>query len=399
MRYNIDGDVIYHVGKYAIVYNFSNHEQRVFTGHDEEIISLAVHPAGEYCATGDVGPTPRILVWHTVSREIVFIDKAFHRNGVLHLAFSDDGKLLGSVGNDAFHTLAVYRWSDNTILFTSYVDRGNCLALNFLHDSSVVVSGDSYIFFWTKAGDTFEKRKGNFSSFAPPQPVTCLCPVLGAGGDSIVAGTVSGRLSLWVDRNCVRHVAGHQGAINALYSSPQGVLSGGKDFRIRLWTAKLEPGATFDMSSFGNNPSIRSLCLSVDGRAILLGTKGGNVFEISSVDGSDVRGGPFASGHCSGHLRAVMSHPSKHQFLTAGDDCKVRIWDTISRSLLKVAHFDAEVRAAAYSPLGDCIAVGFGNVMRDPQGHPNQPASDDKLTDEELQEELQRKAGAFTIVR
>ena len=157
-------------------------------------------------------------------------------------------------------------------------------------------------------------------------------------------------------------------------------------------------GATFDMSGFGNNPSIRSLCLSVDGRAILLGTKGGNVFEISSVDGSDVRGGPFASGHCMGSLRAVMTHPSKPQFLTAGDDCKVRIWDTVTRTLLKVAHFDAEVRAAAYSPLGDCIAVGFGMVVRDPFGSPNQPSTDEKLTDEELADELRRKAGAFTVV-
>jgi len=398
VRYNVDGDVVYNVGRFAIVYNFSRHEQRVFTGHDEEIISLAVHPAGEFCATGDVGPTPRILVWHTVTREIVFVDRAFHKHGVVHLTFSEDGKLLGSVGNDAFHTLAVYRWADNTVLFTSYVDRGPCLAVAFLHDNSLVASGDSYIFFWTRVGDTFEKRRGNFSSFSPPQPVTTLCAVQGAGGDSIVAGTVSGRLSLWVDRNCVRHVAAHQGAINALYSSPQGLLSGGKDNRIRLWTSKLEPGATFDMSGFGNNPSIRSLCLSVDGRAILLGTKGGNVFEISSVDGSDVRGGPFASGHCMGNLRAVMSHPSKHQFLTAGDDCKVRIWDTISRTLLKVAHFDAEVRAAAYSPLGDCIAVGFGMIVRDPFGSPNLPQTDDKLSAEELQEELQLKAGAFAIV-
>ena len=163
---------------------------------------------GEFCATGDAGPMPRILVWHTGSREIVFVDKAFHRNGILHLAFSDDGKLLGSVGNDVFHTLAVYRWSDNTILFTSYVDRGKCLALGFLHDNSVVVSGDSYIYFWTKSRDSFEKRRGNFSSFSPAQPVTCLCAVSGAGGDSIIAGTVSGRLSLWVDRNCVRNVAG-----------------------------------------------------------------------------------------------------------------------------------------------------------------------------------------------
>jgi hypothetical protein len=65
-----------------------------------------------------------------------------------------------------------------------------------------------------------------------------------------------------------------------LYSCPHGIVSGGKDRRIRLWTHRLEPGATFDMSHFGLNPSIRSVSLSVDGSSILFGTLGADIYEV-----------------------------------------------------------------------------------------------------------------------
>lgn len=79
LRYNYEGDVVYHISKYAIVYNFNSHQQRIFTGHNDEIISLAMHPEGQLCVTGDIGPKPRLLIWHTVTREIVFLEKTFHR--------------------------------------------------------------------------------------------------------------------------------------------------------------------------------------------------------------------------------------------------------------------------------------------------------------------------------
>lgn len=47
-----------------------------------------------------------------------------------------------------------------------------------------------------------------------------------------------------------------------------------KDMRIRLWSFKMEAGATFDMSAFGPCPIIQSVCLSSDGTNILVGVKG-----------------------------------------------------------------------------------------------------------------------------
>jgi microtubule-associated protein-like 6 len=358
VRYNYQGNLVYNASKYAIVYGFDSNSQNIFTGHSEEILCLTVHPKGQVIASGDSGPIPRLIVWHSVTQEILFTDTKFHRNGIIHVSFSLDGKLLAAVGNDTQHSLAVYRWADNEVLFTSHVNPGPCLCCCFMLDGTVAVGGESYLYFWSKAPEGYIKRKGNFSRFTLLQPITCVAHV--GSADNLVSGTASGQIFLWADRNCIRNVKGHEGTVNAVYSATHGVLTGGKDKRVRMWTHKLEPGASFDMSNFGYNPCIRSVCMSVDGSSILVGTMGSNIFEISAIDGSDLRGGPIANGHSYGELSCITCHPSKHECATVGDDKHLRIWDMNNHSLIKVAVFDAAAKAVAYSPLGDSIVVGLG---------------------------------------
>ena len=385
VRYNYEGNVVYHISKYAIVYNFAAHTQKIFTGHIDEITCLAMHPEGKLCATGDIGPKPRLIVWHTHTREIVFLSRTFHRNGVSHAAFSIDGKLLAAVGNDSNHSLSVHRWADNIILFTSRVDRGQCLCLAFLQDSTVAIGGDTFLFLWTQSAEGYEKRKANYSSLTPEQPITCIVAVNGASRDSAIAGTAGGKLSLWVDRNCVSHLRAHTGTVNCLYGTSHGVISGGMDRRVRLWTSNLECSASFDLSSFGIFPSIRSVCCSLDGQIILFGTKGGSIYEISTIDGSDVRGGSITSGQSSGNIRALSFHPSRTEFVTAGDDMRLRIWDANTHTLLRIGNFDAEIRAAVYSPLGDFICIGLG-------------ASIETKNTQNLDGENSEKIGSFLVI-
>jgi microtubule-associated protein-like 6 len=73
LRYNYQGDVVYNTGKHVIVYNFNSHKQNIFSTHVDEIVALVMHPDGQYCATGENGNRPRVIVWHTVTREVVFM--------------------------------------------------------------------------------------------------------------------------------------------------------------------------------------------------------------------------------------------------------------------------------------------------------------------------------------
>ena len=44
VRYTSVGEAVYHSGKYAITYSFDGHSQKIFTGHCDEILCLAMHP-------------------------------------------------------------------------------------------------------------------------------------------------------------------------------------------------------------------------------------------------------------------------------------------------------------------------------------------------------------------
>lgn len=68
-------------------------------------------------------------MWHTTSRAILFREKTIHRNGIIQLSFSPDGKILCVVGNDRFHTMSVHMWEENSLVFTSLVDKVESLFL------------------------------------------------------------------------------------------------------------------------------------------------------------------------------------------------------------------------------------------------------------------------------
>ncbi len=296
----------------------------------------------------------------------------------VQVVFSADGKLLASVGNDRRQSVCLHQWESGQILFCGFVEDGagggglgedsrrrsqalSCAILN--SSNTLVVSGDCFVHFWsTMLSGTYSKRAGNRSRFASLQPVTVVAALHGT--THCVSGTACGQLLLWIDINCLRCVKAHKGTVNCLNSTVHGLLSAGADCRIRMWTNNLEPGFTFDLSLCGIRPIIRGVDISEDGTNIVLCTKGGNVYEISAIDGSDLRGGPVAVGHSAGALQGLATHPSKFEFATTGQDGTLRVFDTGSKSQLKLAAFSgSSVNCVTYSPLGDSLVVGIGRMM------------------------------------
>ena len=54
MFYTQTGEIVYHVAALGIVYNRDQHKQRFYTGHTDDILCLAIHPAKDFIATGQV---------------------------------------------------------------------------------------------------------------------------------------------------------------------------------------------------------------------------------------------------------------------------------------------------------------------------------------------------------
>ncbi|KAJ8602363.1 hypothetical protein CTAYLR_004254 [Chrysophaeum taylorii] len=361
--YTGSGEIVYPAARLGVIYSSLEHSQRHMTLHDGEVSCVAVSPDGLIAATGDVGERPRTICWDIGTCAPLSILAGIHSVAIAQVAFSPDGEFLATVGASSC-TLVLYRWRTRERIYSSQSElRGKSLGLAFTSDShdSIVLCGvyDPYISFWWResATDKIAHRRGAFGRRARRQPTLCVARC----GDVTLSGQASGHLYVWHGRNCVQSIKAHRGALNAIHVNIHGVVSGGKDGKVRQWSHALEPGATFDITDFGSKPTIRSVCRSQDGTKVLVGTGGNEIFELSSADGSDTLGGPVTSTHFDSPLLGLSPHPLKAEFATCGVDCTVRIWDILTRNPVRTARLDTPAACCSYHPSGDVIAVGLGH--------------------------------------
>ena len=365
LRYLASGDICYHSAGVGIAYNIAGHKQRYNLDHNDDIVSLAMHPQGRFVATGEMGRTPKIVVWDSEDLDGVMdakvIISGYHKRAVIHLAFSPSGRYLASVGQDDDHCVAIYDWAAKggpRKVFAEKSHKNKVLAAAWRDDNTLLTCGVKHIFFWDMQSK--RKKKGVFgrANGVKMQPLLCAVPL---GKSDMVTGTASGHLYQWQGRNCVKAVKAHEGNTGALYSTDEGIASGGKDGKVRLWSHSLEPRAVFDITTFGSvNPSVRSVCWKPEEAKLLVGTMASEIYEFSSTDSENLHGGPLISGHYKEELWGLAIHPSRAEYATVGDDCTIRIWDLRSRKLLRMRKLPDRSRCVAFSPDGATLAVGFG---------------------------------------
>jgi WD40 repeat protein len=357
--YTFSNDILYPVGKYVILYTLKTHQQKFFTAHTETVSVVQMHPMLTHVASGEVGDSPAVMVWDADSLQVLHHSSGNYRNGISQLSFSPNGDLLLVVDNAPIKTLFLLQWKQNNVIFQDSINAKVVLSAQIMPRDGFAITADCNIWFWTKYSEGYIRREGIFVKNKAKEALTCM--VLSKNSDGVVTGSINGKVMLWNGINCTRQVRGHTGPVNILHFCADGVISAGKDSRIRMWTSTLEPRFLFDVSKFGIDTSVLGVALSRDATTILFSTADADLFEISAIDGSDLRGGPIVKSHAFGNINCVDTHPSKFEFVTIGQDKTVRVVDMLSRSLLRMAQLDAEGRAIAYSPVGDIIAIGTDN--------------------------------------
>ncbi|KDO20459.1 hypothetical protein SPRG_14331 [Saprolegnia parasitica CBS 223.65] len=375
LRFGADSSsCIYHTAALGVVYNKQTHRQIFHYGHTNDILCLAVHPEGHLVVSGEVGKTPKLILWDANSGSSLCTMAGFHRRGVALVAFNSTGDLIVSHGMDDDHSLAIYSLQGKLVASCS-ASKQKILCLDVLASDGVSV-GEKTVLFWSLSQTTISLKKGSFGKGDSRGTVLACIFVL----NEAVTGQADGSLYRWKGRGVTAVLAhAHEGAINCLLHDvkAKNVLSGGRDGLVRLWSYSLEPLLSFDLRkasltsalssaksrekdrSWTLNGSVRSLSVA-DGK-LLLGTQG---CEICEVDLADIRAKKdaivtkFIEGHAGGELWGLAPHPEKQQFVTAGDDGTVRLWDGPNRTLLAKQSMPKKWRAVAMSPDGTHIAVG-----------------------------------------
>lgn len=68
-------------------------------------------PTGQFCATGQIGPKPWLLIWNNDTMECVARISGTLLKGIKNIAFSNDGRFIAASAYDDDHCIAVYNWN------------------------------------------------------------------------------------------------------------------------------------------------------------------------------------------------------------------------------------------------------------------------------------------------
>jgi microtubule-associated protein-like 6 len=358
IKYTPRGELLFISSSLAVQMNQKTRAQRFYNMHSYTITAVAVNPIDGVAATGDQGEAPTIRIWSLENMETISVFDGFHRRGIAHLKFSNNGKSLVSVGLDAFHSIAVYDWKNKQVISQATSFENKSFFIDFSPNGKEIIHcGNEIIRFWEMQHRNMHFTDAMYSSRAKLQGFLCA----GWIGGSAVVGTVDGNLYRFISNHLDSIVLAHASAVNCIAQSSDGLCTGGADGYIKMWTRFLECRLVVELKSFNTiSMNVRSIAWNTDAGRVTFGTASSEIFEFNAGDGENLHKGSILEGHGGDELWGLAVNPVKEEFCTVGDDAFLKVWDLINHTVVISVSLEMPARCCAFSPDGKKLAIGFG---------------------------------------
>ncbi|EOB00452.1 Echinoderm microtubule-associated protein-like 1, partial [Anas platyrhynchos] len=366
------GETVYFIASVVVLFNVEEQLQRHYTGHNDDVKCLAVHPDRITIATGQVAGTskdgkqlpPHVRVWDSVTLNTLHvIGMGFFDRAVTCIAFSksNGGSSLCSVDDSNDHVLSVWDWQKEEKLADVKCSNEAVFAADFHPtDTNIIVTcGKSHLYFWTLEGNSLIKKQGLFEKQEKPKFV--LCVTFSENGDTIT-GDSSGNILVWgkdlfslyPGTNRISHAVqgAHEGGIFALCMLRDGTLvsGGGKDRKLISWNGNYQKLHKTEIpEQFG---PIRTVAEG-KGDVVLIGTTRNFVLQ-GTLSGDFF---PITQGHTD-ELWGLAVHSSKPQFFTCGHDKHITLWDATTHHPIWNKIIEDPAQSSGFHPSASVVAVG-----------------------------------------
>lgn len=268
------------------------------TGHRDRIQSVAWNPDGTIFASASDDKTIKLWKLEATSQEVALLQTLELETQVDRIEFSPDGQRLAAAGRNG----TVKLWQLNSRLDPEW---------EFLDEWKAHRS-------WVTA-----------LSFSPD-------------GETLATGSSDKTIKIWNrDGDLIRTLIGHQGTVNSVAFSPDGMLlSASKDQTAKLWNLDDESSITLT----GHSDRVWDATWSADGQLIATASRDGTI-KLWQRNGSLKA---TLEGHNSA-IHSVRFSPDGKTLASASADTTIKFWHPDPKPPIVLKH-DVPVRDLAFSP-------------------------------------------------
>jgi len=269
------------------------------------------------------------------------------------VAFSPDGRLLASAGDDTDgkQTIKIWHPASARLVRGWRSGKGTVYKLAFSRDGKHVASAhlvhEYNVRLWDVAnGDLVaalpgHRQQGRAVAFSPD-------------GTLLASGGGDGFVRLWDldQRSCRKVLKGHTGSLDDVAFSPDGTLlaSAGGD-GVRLWDV-----AQGEERAFLPDAKARSVSFSPDGATLEVADEAGTITLWDPSKARPAQRATLAGAH--GELNAMAFAPEGSTIVAAGKSGTIHIWDTLTgQELLTLQGHKTQINGLAFSPDGSTLAT------------------------------------------
>mmetsp|Transcript_8381 Transcript_8381/g.28139 ORF Transcript_8381/g.28139 Transcript_8381/m.28139 type:complete len:892 (-) Transcript_8381:144-2819(-) len=269
VHYLDSNHIVYPAASLVVIYDIAHHTQQFFDEHDDDVISIAIHPSKKYIASGQVAslrrrtsegrPCASVLVWNasTLKRNNRPVEEGgWKSRGVLardlqhrihSLDFDRSGRNLVVFGgkSDASAMIVVYEWETGRTLWqlTAATNLVTSVKHNPVIPTQFVQCGDRGVRYWdyaTAASNPEAASKSASYLKLTRKPCQGNCVAFTDDGQAAIVGMQNGMIIFFGNKGTeivgLEHIKdAHDGAVLCLLVCDGLLVSSGQDAYIKVW--------------------------------------------------------------------------------------------------------------------------------------------------------------------